>query len=559
MSGMDKTGALAVLVLGVVAAGCGSDATIFGDPSSAGAGAGGSGGEDAGGGGHGGNASASGGAGGSVCAVGAEQSCYGGPPGTEGVGICTAGVALCLPDGSGFGPCIGDVVPGIEDCATEEDDDCDGSAPPCTGHYLFSRQLKGGSIRVEAVTHGPLGDILVSGMAQGSSVDLGGGTLSGVGGALIARYDAGGGFVYGHVFGTNMAPRGRAIASDASGNAIVAGEFSGTLDFGGTPLVSINSDSAFVVKLDPGGGHLWSRSFGTLQDQHAYGVAVDDAGNVVVIGDAQGEVDFGGGPVPSGGGRDVFLVKLDPAGNHLFSKCFGDASDQYGTDVVIDAAGNIILTGYFYGSVSFGGPTLTNPAGSSPDGFVVKLDPNGNHLFSRHVGGIEQESPTSVAVDGGGNVVVAGFFDGTLELGGGPLVAVGSYDGFVGKLDPNGQHLFSRRFGGAQGQTLAQSVATGAGGSLVVTGFFSSEVDFGGGLLFSQGGDDIFVAKLEPIAGSHVWSKRFGSTGTDWSFGAASNAAGEAVIVGMFANTVSFGGPAFTAAFFDGFIAKYAP
>jgi hypothetical protein len=62
-----------------------------------------------------------------MCAPGAVQSCYDGPPGTAGVGICSEGVAECAEDGSGFGPCVGQVMPSVEDCEpTLLDEDCDG-------------------------------------------------------------------------------------------------------------------------------------------------------------------------------------------------------------------------------------------------------------------------------------------------------------------------------------------------------------------------------------------------------------------------------------------------
>lgn len=61
-----------------------------------------------------------------ACAPGAIESCYSGPAGTEGVGPCKAGSRTCLPDGSAFGPCMGEVLPGTESCQNLIDDDCDG-------------------------------------------------------------------------------------------------------------------------------------------------------------------------------------------------------------------------------------------------------------------------------------------------------------------------------------------------------------------------------------------------------------------------------------------------
>lgn len=136
-----KQGVLITLASALLA--CGSDTTIFADP----AGSTGSGGANAGGSGSG--ASGTGGAGASTggggageggageCVPGSTMRCYGGPDGTAGVGICTAGVATCNRDGTGYGRCEGEVLPATEDCNAAADEDCDGLAPPCsTGTHL---------------------------------------------------------------------------------------------------------------------------------------------------------------------------------------------------------------------------------------------------------------------------------------------------------------------------------------------------------------------------------------------------------------------------------------
>jgi hypothetical protein len=81
---------------------------------------------------------------GCVCAPGASSSCYVGPPGTDGVGICRAGVELCNADGTGYGACLGSITPLPEACGDGLDNDCDGfeddgcvcvpdSVSPCYG------------------------------------------------------------------------------------------------------------------------------------------------------------------------------------------------------------------------------------------------------------------------------------------------------------------------------------------------------------------------------------------------------------------------------------------
>ena len=76
---------------------------------------------------------ATGGAGGGmVCTPGSTQACYTGPAVTKDVGLCKSGTQTCAADGSGFGACEGEVLPAPEDCATPDDDDCDGVANPST-------------------------------------------------------------------------------------------------------------------------------------------------------------------------------------------------------------------------------------------------------------------------------------------------------------------------------------------------------------------------------------------------------------------------------------------
>jgi hypothetical protein len=76
-----------------------------------------------------GDTSSAGGAGGaSVCTPGVTESCYDGPAGTEGVGICAAGTHTCNGEGTAYGPCQGEVLPSSETCANNLDEDCNGSA-----------------------------------------------------------------------------------------------------------------------------------------------------------------------------------------------------------------------------------------------------------------------------------------------------------------------------------------------------------------------------------------------------------------------------------------------
>src|SRR5205823_656608 len=131
---------------------------------------------------------------------------------------------------------------------------------------------------------------------------------------------------------------------------------------------------------------------------------------------------------------------------------------------------------------------------------------------------------------GGTNcIVITGVFTQTVDFGGGPLTSAGAYDIFLAKYSASGTHLWSKRFGGAT-DDVGQGVAVDSAGNAFVTGMFTNQIDFGGGLLISQYFEtDQFVAKFSRT-GAHVWSRNFSSTSTDWATGIALDANGDVAI-----------------------------
>jgi len=379
-------------------------------------------------------------------------------------------------------------------------------------------------------------------------------------GAQAAPTPPPGGLLWANRFGSSDGDNGHANAVDANGDVLVTGYFTGTVDFGGGPLTSAGGYDIYVAKFSGvDGAHLWSRRFGSTSHDVGYGIAADGSGNVLVSGYIQGTVDFGGGPLTSAGSYDIFVVKLSGAnGAHLWSKRFGDTDYDLGYDVAADTSGNVLLAGNFSGTVDFGGGPLTS-AGSR-DIFVAKFSgADGSHLWSKRLGAADYDVPYAVAADGSGNVIVTGSFYDTVDFGGGPLTSAGSYDIFVAKFSGvDGAHLWSRQFGGPN-QDTGNGVAVDGSGNVLVTGEFMGPVNFGGGPLTSAGSFDIFVAKFSGVDGTHLWSKRFGDTGDDGGRPIAVDGSGNVLVTGYFCGTVDFGGgPLTSAACGDIFVAKFS-
>jgi hypothetical protein len=492
-----------------------------------------------------------------ACAPGSMKSCYSGPMGTENIGICKAGTQTCAMDGTGYGPCVGEVFPAFENCVAAGDEDCDGAAQVCTGAHVWSKSFgdAGAQTSVSVATTYLRGAVITGSFA--STVNFGSGALTSAGATdvFVATFDDAGAPLWSKRFGDNAAQAGRAVASDPVGNTLLTGEFAGAINFGGGPLNSAGSTDVYVAKLDVLGNHLWSKRFGNASAQTGTAIVTDHDGNVIVAGNFAGVIDFGGGPLTSKGSTDIFVAKLDPMGAYLWAQRFGDASAQTITSLAVDASGNIALTGSLAGTADFGGGAIAS-AGST-DVYIVKLNGLGNHLWSKRYGDLNAQVGTGVDFDGEGNVIFAGDHVGTVNFGGGPLTSAGSTDIFLAKFDPAGNHLWSQRFGNASAQNC-RGVSVDEVGNSILAGDLAGSTNFGSGVLTSAGATDVVLAKFDGL-GNPTWSQRYGDVLAQ-NGNAVVASSTQVFVTGVFNGTINFGGgPLISAGTTDVFLARLDP
>jgi cysteine-rich repeat protein len=340
-------------------------------------------------------------------------------------------------------------------------------------------------------------------------------------------------------YGGSQYRQASALAVDTAGAAVITGNFRGSVDFGGGPLVSSGTNDVFIAKIDGAGKHLWSRRAGGTGDDRAWAVATDAAGNVVVTGVFSDTINFGGGPLVSAGSWDVFVVKLDAAGNHLWSKRFGNSEQQEAHAVAVDSAGNVVLGGMFWGAIDFGGGALTTAGGI--DMFVAKLDATGHHVWSKRFGNTNNvQNARAVAVDASGGVLVTGGSAGSIDLGGGTLAAIGESDAFLLSLDAGGAHQWSKRWGRGNAYVSGTSMTVDTSGNVIMAGYESGPTDLGTGALPYKGMLDVIVGKFSP-AGAPIFAHSFGSTSNDAALSVATDGSGNVLLTGYSEGAMAFG------------------
>src|SRR5262249_34661551 len=151
-------------------------------------------------------------------------------------------------------------------------------------------------------------------------------------------------------------------------------------------------------------------------------------------------VSFGGATWLANG-TDVFLVKLDGStGAHVWSRrCTGTYTNvRQGNGVAMDGAGNVVIAGYFYGSVNCGTDTPTLTGAGYSDVLVAKFDGTGVPIWMKSYGNVgSTDVGTGVATDPvGGEVVLSGSFDGRLTIDTQAFSSIGLSDTLLVRMVP---------------------------------------------------------------------------------------------------------------------------
>jgi hypothetical protein len=311
------------------------------------------------------------------------------------------------------------------------------------------------------------------------------------------------------------------------------------------------------------GAHQWSKGFGGVYTDQGKSVAVDSTGNVYFTGFFEATVNFGGTSLrdPYDSDLDVFIAKFTVGGTHVWSKNFTNSGNDQGYGIAVDGQGNVALAGTFSNTINFGGGDLVSE-NAMTDAFVADFTTNGVYRWQRDLGAPDSnEGARGVAVDGAGNVVVVGAGLKAFDFGGGTVAALGGSDGFVAKYAAaNGAYQWAARLGGTNND-YANSVAVDSAGNVLVAGSFEGTANLGGASVSSLGQSDGFVLKYTN-AGARSWARGYGGSSADWFNGVAATPGTGAnpVLGGYFYGTAMFEGTAQTSAgMADGLLIRTTP
>jgi hypothetical protein len=368
----------------------------------------------------------------------------------------------------------------------------------------------------------------------------------------------------------------KSLAIDNLGNLCITGNYSGFVAFNAPQIASglIRDAGSFVWKLDNNGNFIFVKEWVAALSStiSANSICTDNSNNIWVTGCLKGTVDFSPGSTTlnevssTSTYNDAFIVKLTSSGSSaVFRWTFGGTYEDEGKSIAVDLSGNILVTGSFRGTVDFDitANTFNLTANGGTDIFVVKLASNGLLVKAISIGGANNDSGESIAVDLSGNVYTTGYFayptSGTLttvDFDPGTsvywLAPAGARPVYVNKFDSNLNFMWAKQAGGNGVAFAGLSLALDNLGNVYTTGFHSSTGDFDPGVNISNlnsvlppagsapaSYQDIFIWKLNSN-GNFVWANSYGGNGEDTGLDICTDSQGNLYSVGYFSNTADF-------------------
>lgn len=364
--------------------------------------------------------------------------------------------------------------------------------------------------------------------------------------AYIQKLDSSGNLLFLLQLGGDANLFGNSIKQDATGAILVAGRFDGIVDFEpGSEITNLSSTNGnlFILKLDSNGNFLWVKQFFGSANINLL-IVPDAAGNIFTVSEFYNTLVVNNSiNLTSNGNSDIFIQKFDSNGNFIWVKQIGGIGVDFPIALNLDSNNNLYTTGHFDFTVDFDPGSSVNAITAQNRKFMQKLDSDGNFQWAMQ---FPFQDVSAVAFDQNDNILLTGFFMGTVDFDTSEsvstLTSIGNNDIYIEKINPDGTFAWVKQIFGTTDNDRSIAITSDNHRNVYTTGRFWSTVNFttnGAGELTSMGGYDVFIHKLSST-GNFEWVKQIGGTETQDAKNIAVDNSGNIYTTGYFAGNTDF-------------------
>lgn len=406
---------------------------------------------------------------------------------------------------------------------------------------------KGGGVTVDEAYDIALdssGNTYSTGYFTGSA-SFGSSTLNASGGTdiFVAKTDDQGDFQWAVKAGGSGADRGLSIHADDAGNCYVTGYFNGSATFDTVTLVSDGLQDIFIAMYNTNGVLQWARRAGGALADQGSGISLDNSGNIIVTGEFRDSASFGATTLVSGGNTDAFISKLTASGTFTWTEHGTGTGAIRGTDVSCDNSGNLYAIGQFSGIITF---DATHPNTMFNVIYLVKFNSSGQEQWFRIIGAASSNIAHSIVSDANGNAHLTGDFTGTLTFFGTTNTTLGgtySERVFVAKYNNSGTLQWASS-SSSDSEVSSQTIALDDSGNVYLAGHFECRMDEYsddfGEAIFNSVGYNDIFVSKFNSSGTRQYSRHIGGPDEDYGYGVAANDNGNIHIAGSFETQLNF-------------------
>lgn len=305
------------------------------------------------------------------------------------------------------------------------------------------------------------------------------------------------------------------VATDNMGNPILAMTFhaADTISVGNDIYINQGGTDIIIIKYDPDGNILWSKSFGGSGYERTHDIYVDHLNNIYLTG------NFGSPTISfdtitllnhtQWSHQDAFVTKLDSNGNVLYAECFGGLRSDYGRSVVADNAGNYYVTGHFNSDEFYIQDTslLNSGVPLLREEFIAKFNQNYEmEWVKRSMMGYVQDEDMSLSPDG--FIYITGPFTGDFVMF--DTIQVNAYDNdgiFLAKYTPSGNIVYAMNIADFEGfEGSGCNICNDLDGNILISGHYAgSQFIANNDTLINHGYLNVFISKYESD-GTPLWA-----------------------------------------------------